>query len=281
MSFYFEDGENGLWESEFNLGCGVTVRIEENWNNDGSIGSVQWGNGVKLAQHLCTLKSLGVVRDYRNERVIELGAGLGVVSIAAAKLGAQVLATDLPIALPDIATNAQVNGLVEQHDDHRSKHQQFHCEESSGMMHVCALGWGDEANLKSEVVQNFLPATMVIAAACLYSAEAVDIFFDIIIAISDAKATRIILSGVIGQPPCTRFKQIWKKYFSYAVMLKNEEQDEEDLEVLVMLHSSKRDDDNLLPTRSWDGAVVLTDLECEEATGWELATLYLIPHFRQ
>jgi predicted nicotinamide N-methyase len=261
MSFYFEEEENGLWESEYDLGCGVKVRIEENWNNEGSIGAVQWGNGVKLAQHLCTLKSMEIVRDFSQQRVIELGAGLGVVAIAAAKLGATVLATDLPIALPDIAANASVNDLDEEDEN------VFRCPESQGVLTVCPLGWGNDDDLNSKTVQSCLPATMVIAAACLYSFDAVDIFFDTIKKISNPKITKVILSGVIGEPPAIRFKQIWRDFFSCAVMLV----DCNSQDIVAHIHNGNL---KALDERH-DQVKVLSDLDCEEAKGWELAILYL------
>ncbi len=67
--------------------------------------SVLWRSGVALARALD-----GVALD--GTRVVELGCGLGVPSIAAARAGADVLATDSSAeALDLVARNAQANGV--------------------------------------------------------------------------------------------------------------------------------------------------------------------------
>jgi predicted nicotinamide N-methyase len=67
--------------------------------------SVLWRSGVALARELD-----GDPR--RGQRVVELGCGLGVPSLAAARAGAAVLATDSePEALELVARNAALNGL--------------------------------------------------------------------------------------------------------------------------------------------------------------------------
>jgi len=66
--------------------------------------SVLWRSGVALARELEHL-------DLRGVRVVELGCGLGVPSLAAARAGARVLATDSePQALELLALNAERNG---------------------------------------------------------------------------------------------------------------------------------------------------------------------------
>src|SRR2546426_12471784 len=67
--------------------------------------SVLWRSGVALA---CELESVAL----RGLRVVELGCGLAVPSIAAARAGAAVLATDACAeALTLVARNAQANGV--------------------------------------------------------------------------------------------------------------------------------------------------------------------------
>jgi predicted nicotinamide N-methyase len=65
-----------------------------------------WPSGVALAQHVAA-------RDLRGRRVVELGAGLGLPSLAAALRGADVLATDwAEDAVALLAANAARNGIV-------------------------------------------------------------------------------------------------------------------------------------------------------------------------
>jgi predicted nicotinamide N-methyase len=67
--------------------------------------SVLWRSGVALA---CELDGVAL----RGLRVVELGCGLGVPSIAAARAGAAVLATDAcPEALALVARNAHANDV--------------------------------------------------------------------------------------------------------------------------------------------------------------------------
>jgi predicted nicotinamide N-methyase len=67
--------------------------------------SVLWRSGVALARELEGM-------PLRGRRVVELGCGLAVPSIAAARAGAAVLATDAwPEALTLVTRNAHANGV--------------------------------------------------------------------------------------------------------------------------------------------------------------------------
>jgi predicted nicotinamide N-methyase len=67
--------------------------------------SVLWRSGLALARELDG-QALG------GTRVVELGCGLAVPSLAAARAGASVLATDAdPEALDLVARNAELNGI--------------------------------------------------------------------------------------------------------------------------------------------------------------------------
>jgi predicted nicotinamide N-methyase len=64
-----------------------------------------WPSGLALARHVAALRVSGL-------RVVELGAGLGLPSLAAALAGARVLATDwAPDAVPLLERNAAANGI--------------------------------------------------------------------------------------------------------------------------------------------------------------------------
>src|SRR4051812_10009182 len=68
--------------------------------------SVLWRSGVALARELAGVELEG-------RRVVELGCGLGVPSLVAARAGAEVLATDgEPEALEMVERNARENGVV-------------------------------------------------------------------------------------------------------------------------------------------------------------------------
>jgi predicted nicotinamide N-methyase len=64
-----------------------------------------WPSGLALARHVAGLQLAGL-------RVVELGAGLGLPSLAAALAGASVLATDwAPDAVALLRRNAAANGI--------------------------------------------------------------------------------------------------------------------------------------------------------------------------
>src|SRR3954471_20015776 len=68
--------------------------------------SVLWRSGVALARELAGVELAG-------RRVVELGCGLGVPSLVAARAGAEVLATDADDeALELLERNARENGLT-------------------------------------------------------------------------------------------------------------------------------------------------------------------------
>jgi predicted nicotinamide N-methyase len=65
-----------------------------------------WQSGVRLAEVVAA-------RDLRGARVVELGCGLGVPSVAAALVGGQVLATDwAEDALAATSRNGELNGVA-------------------------------------------------------------------------------------------------------------------------------------------------------------------------
>src|SRR3954471_17118643 len=68
--------------------------------------AVLWRSGVALAREMAVARVDGL-------RVVELGCGLAVPSLVAARGGADVLATDGdPDALPLVERNARANGLT-------------------------------------------------------------------------------------------------------------------------------------------------------------------------
>eukprot|EP00961_Rhodomonas_salina_P139289 1874408-Rhodomonas_salina.1 len=84
---------DGLTEVRVNLapGLDVTTLQETGWGwaqNENKYGNMVWPGAKAVSKTLVKL-------DLKGKRVLELGAGTGLCSIAAASLGASVLATDL------------------------------------------------------------------------------------------------------------------------------------------------------------------------------------------
>ena len=64
-----------------------------------------WDGSIVLAKHLEHAYASGL----GGKRVLELGAGTGVVGLAASMLGADVLLTDLPVALDNLRAGVRLN----------------------------------------------------------------------------------------------------------------------------------------------------------------------------
>eukprot|EP00054_Salpingoeca_dolichothecata_P002295 m.22308 g.22308 ORF g.22308 m.22308 type:complete len:267 (+) comp12896_c0_seq1:567-1367(+) len=79
------------------------------------LGSHQWPGGRILAEFLADIKNasaLGCENNLHQLKFLELGAGLGLPSLVAAKQGAQkVLVTDVDTVLPLIQRNIEENNL--------------------------------------------------------------------------------------------------------------------------------------------------------------------------
>ena len=103
--------------------------------------SVLWRSGVALARELESAPLDGL-------RVVELGCGIAVPSIAAARAGAEVLATDSdPEALELVAQNAQANAV---------------------QVETAVVDWAQPEDLVSRA-----PFDLVLAADVLYERAAV------------------------------------------------------------------------------------------------------------
>ncbi|XP_042605159.1 protein N-lysine methyltransferase METTL21A isoform X2 [Cyprinus carpio] len=85
--------------AEFNL-ANHRIRLSQDWNRLG-VAAVVWDAAVVL----CMFLEMGTV-DLKGKRVIELGAGTGLVGIVAALLGASVRITDREAALEFLTANA-------------------------------------------------------------------------------------------------------------------------------------------------------------------------------
>lgn len=72
------------------------------------IGFQLWPAAVYLCEHLETTWPLPKMA---NSRVLELGAGLGLVSVAAARLCKHVIATDLPQVVPSLQATLEQNDV--------------------------------------------------------------------------------------------------------------------------------------------------------------------------
>lgn len=83
--------------------CDHDINIVQDWKRLG-VAAVVWDAAVVMCMYL----ELGRV-ELKGKRVIELGAGTGLVGIVAALLGAKVTITDRQPALDSLSTNVKAN----------------------------------------------------------------------------------------------------------------------------------------------------------------------------
>ncbi|XP_056131216.1 EEF1A lysine methyltransferase 3-like [Lampris incognitus] len=83
---------------------GQEVKISQKFGANLGVAAPVWDAALQLC-HFFEQQSF----DLRGKRIIELGAGTGIVGILAALLGADVTLTDLPLAVPQLKANVSAN----------------------------------------------------------------------------------------------------------------------------------------------------------------------------
>jgi ribosomal protein L11 methyltransferase len=115
------------WKASFlNAGEGVVVppfwRIVPPWVNGGKSGEIAlkinpgagFGTGTHETTQLC-LQALGETLKEKGQSVLDFGSGSGILSVAAALLGASVQAIEIdPLAIDNAIENARLNGVENQ-----------------------------------------------------------------------------------------------------------------------------------------------------------------------
>lgn len=109
-------------------------------------GNILWDAGVALSKYFFWHRQMEE-DAFRSRRVLELGAGTGVVGLTLGKLGASVTMTDCePEVLDLLHRNSLANGIA-------------------GSTEVRELNWSD----RSSFLQPAVPFDMIVAADVLYS----------------------------------------------------------------------------------------------------------------
>ncbi len=126
-----------------------------------------WSSGVALAHDLAR-------RSLRGARVLELGCGLGLPSIAAALAGGRVLATDWSSdAVRATAANAELNGVT---------------------VETARVSWAEP-----EAILQAAPWAYVIASDVLYEPRNVEQLLDLLPRLVDRKG-RVLIADPGRQP---------------------------------------------------------------------------------
>ena len=127
-----------------------------------------WPSGVALARTVAA-------RALKGAKVVELGCGLGLPSIAAARAGGRVLATDWsPGAVDLLRTNAERNGAA---------------------LEVAVVSWTEPAELLDRA-----PFQLVLAADVLYERRNVPVLAELL----PRLGSEILLADP-GRPPLEEF----------------------------------------------------------------------------
>ena len=125
--FYSYTAEDGV-----TIGNNKTLRVHEESNRKNAGTGVNVWDGALLLAHYLDKQLPNLVR---NKRVLELGAGCGLVGMAAGVLGArQVLLTDLEYAIPNMQENV---------DRHADLYDNNYQQDSKAMV-CCPLDWKQE-----------------------------------------------------------------------------------------------------------------------------------------
>lgn len=141
-----------------------TLHIHEPALTGDDLGLKTWAASYMLAKRLCTFNIAKPVRGQKTQ-VLELGSGTGLVGLAMAALGADVVLSDLPSIQENLARNARHNSTV--------------VEQSGGSTRTSVLDWTQPTSCQlfvGGVVTETLDAAtskfpLILAADSLYSSE--------------------------------------------------------------------------------------------------------------
>ncbi|CAL9205120.1 unnamed protein product [Musa hybrid cultivar] len=134
--------------------CLTVLQSPSSMSTPGVTGAVMWDSGIVLGKFLEHAVDSGTL-SLHGKRVVELGAGCGLVGCIAALLGADVMLTDLPDRLKLLKKNVDLN--VEGWN-------------KRGSARVSELTWGDD--IDTELLDPM--PDIVLGSDVVYSEAAVD-----------------------------------------------------------------------------------------------------------
>jgi predicted nicotinamide N-methyase len=121
------------------------------------VGCCAWDGAYILSAYLQSLPE----GSFKGLRVVELGAGVGMVGLVLAKLGANVVVTDKPSMLVLPRLNAAKNKLAQETPEYMRDSQ-------SGTISVIGLDWEAEDAAKVTASLAETPVGLVVATDCVY-----------------------------------------------------------------------------------------------------------------
>ena len=167
-----------------------------------TVGSWEGGNVWPPAFKLVALLNELEPEMLATSSILECGAGCGLVGIAAALLGAHVVLSDLPQAIPTLSANAAINGLTTGSGD-------------GGRIEVAVLDWFASNQPLLDAGRKF---DIIVASECLYDA---DMVVPLLCTAHRAcgPGGYLLLSGIIGGETVRLFRRHVLRFFGECVVL--------------------------------------------------------------
>lgn len=186
---------------------GREIVIKQKWEEIG-VAAVVWDAAVVLAEYLERNTNTFALRG---KSVIELGAGTGLVSMVAALLGADVIATDRKLALEFLQDNIQENlhGLQRTEDDGACKQSKDTLRTDCVNIKAMELDWGHNHVEFSPVFDYILGADII------YIEDTFKQLLETLrhLATSQKKRATVLLSCRIRYERDVRFLGMMEKHF--------------------------------------------------------------------
>uniref|UniRef100_UPI00398F3998 elongation factor Ts, mitochondrial isoform X7 n=1 Tax=Pristiophorus japonicus TaxID=55135 RepID=UPI00398F3998 len=178
--------------------CGHVLKITQIFSADLGVAAPVWDAGLALCQYFEEQKT-----SFCGKKVIELGAGTGIVGILAVLLGGDVTITDLPCALKQIKNNISAN--VPSSCAHRSQ--------------VCALSWGrDHGRFPTDY-------DFVLGTDIVYLPETYSSLVQTLQHLAAHRATIYLASKMRREHETLLFyEEILPRHFQCQLLCRNEEQ---------------------------------------------------------
>ncbi|WPH04813.1 VPS28-domain-containing protein [Acrodontium crateriforme] len=162
----------------------IDITLHEPALTADNLGLKTWASSFLLASRLCVLRSSLPKFDNENDNVLELGAGTGLVGLAAAAvLQKTVILTDLPEIVPNIKRNAEANLRA--------------LSERNGKVETAILDWSEPDQFRLEPTEEPYPAQsfrLILAADTVYSAAHPALFVQAVQAhLSKDRTARVVV----------------------------------------------------------------------------------------
>ena len=174
------------------------VLISES-HGDSLTGGSLWPASFVLTEYISSEGDAALCKEtFSALRAVELGSGCGLCGLAAAKLGATVVLTDLAEALPHLAANVALNGFAR-----------------SPRVEVAECDW-NAASSDALAQLRSRHFDVALASECIYDPEMVLPLLRMLHTLSQPH-TSCYVAGIIGGAAMTQFRRLAPRFFGSVV----------------------------------------------------------------